>query len=78
MSIRLVEQQAPEPCIEIAEWAEDLAARARSGEVQSIVFVISLVDGKWFTGIRGESLNGREVVGELEAMKADLLGAMKS
>lgn len=78
MTVRLVEETAPIPCIKIAEWAEDIARRARSGEIVNIAFSLSRVDGSWMTGSRGDGANVRELVGELMALIIDTIEASKS
>ena len=77
MTIRLVEQEAPEPCTELAEWAEDIAKQARAGEVVSIVFAVVRLDGSWGTGTRGSTQSICETVGRIESLKMDLINSGK-
>lgn len=72
MPVRLVEQDAPPPANEVAEWAEEIAKDARNGDVVSVVFVYVRRDGTWGTGQRGRQ-NSCETIGRLEGLKLDLL-----
>ncbi len=65
----------PKPRPETIDYLEDLLARAKSGEIQAFGIVVQKSNGGTANGWTGFGTNPMSIIGELEAMKVDLIRA---
>ncbi len=66
---------SPVPVSETIDYLEDLLARARNGEIQAFGIVVQKSNGGTANGWTGFGTNPMSIIGELEAMKVDLIRA---
>ena len=76
MKAKIQEIVIAPPDQKVIEYIEYLLERARKGEIQSIAVVGSRGNFVTFNGLEGVEKDVFKIIGEIECLKADIIGLM--